>query len=196
VAEPVLVFPNGARYPLREEILIGRDPTNDLVLPSKSISREHARIMGVNRRWFVEDRGSFNGTLVNGYRIRPGSLLPLRHGDRVSIGPLTIVYWDPAAGADDEITEPLEEPAPAYSRPLSQLQLRVVRCLCADRPVRGVHERLPSNEEIAAALGTPGATDAVKAALRRAYVKAGVSHLPPHEKRRALCRIAHERGWL
>jgi pSer/pThr/pTyr-binding forkhead associated (FHA) protein len=196
VTEPVLVFPNGARYPLQEDIRIGRDAANDLVLPSKSISREHAVITRVNRRWFVEDRGSFNGTLLNGARIQPGSLLPLRHGDRVTIGRLTVVYSDPAAGADDEITEPQEEFAQAYSRPLSPLQLRVVRCLCAGRLVHGVHERLPSNEEIAAELGTPGATDAVKAALRRAYVKAGVSDLPPHEKRRALCRIARQRGWL
>jgi hypothetical protein len=197
VAQPILVFPNGARYPLQEDIRIGRDAANDLVLPSKSISREHALITRVNRRWFVEDRGSYNGTLLNGTRIPPGSLLPLRHGDRVSIGPLTMIYADPAAGADDENTEPQEGAAiEAYSRPLSPLQLRVVRCLCAGQLVQGVHERLPSNEEIAAALGTPGATDAVKAALRRAYVKAGVTHLPPHEKRRALCRIAQQRGWL
>jgi hypothetical protein len=196
MSDPVLVFPNGARYPLREEIRIGRDPGNDLVLPTKSISREHARLTSVNGRWFVEDRGSYNGTLLNGTRIPPGSLLPLRHGDRVSIGPLTVIYADPAAGADHEITEPQEGAVEAYSRPLSPLQLRVVRCLCAGRLVQGVHERLPSNEEIAAALGTPGATDAVKAALRRAYVKAGVTHLPPHEKRRALCRIAQQRGWL
>jgi pSer/pThr/pTyr-binding forkhead associated (FHA) protein len=196
MAEPVLVFPNGARYPLREDVRIGRDPGNDLVMPSKSISREHAQITRVNRRWFVEDRGSFNGTLVNGARIRPGTLLPLRDRDRVTIGPLTIVYSDPAGAADADATDPVEEAVEAYARPLSPLQLRVVRCLCSGRLVSGGHERLPSNEEIAAALGTPEATDAVKAALRRAYVKAGISDLPPHEKRRALCRIAEQRGWL
>jgi hypothetical protein len=36
----------------------------------------------------------------------------------------------------------------------------------------------------------------VKAALRRVYAKAGVSVLPAHAKRRALCRIARQRGWI
>lgn len=196
MTDPILLFPNGSRFPLREDIRIGRDPANDLVLPSKSISREHAQITRVNRRWFVEDRGSYNGTLLNGERIRPGLPLPLRHADRVTIGPLTVVYSAPTDRADDESTEALEERAQTYSRPLSPLQRRVVECLCAGLLVHRGHQRLPSNEEIAAALGTPGATDAVKAALRRAYVKAGVSDLPPHEKRRALCRVAQQRGWV
>jgi pSer/pThr/pTyr-binding forkhead associated (FHA) protein len=196
MSDAVLVFPNGARYPLREDIRIGRDPGNDLVLPTKSISREHAVITLINGRWFVEDRGSFNGTLVNGERIRPGSALRLRHADAVTIGPLTMVYSAPAETADEESTESLEEPTAPYGPPLSPLQQRVVGLLCARWLASGRFEHLPSNEEIAAALGTPGATDAVKAALRRAYAKAGVSGLPPHEKRRALCRIAHHRGWL
>jgi DNA-binding CsgD family transcriptional regulator len=55
---------------------------------------------------------------------------------------------------------------------------------------------LPSNEEIAARLGTPGATETVKAALRRAYAKAGLTGQPAHVKRRTLCRAARQRGWI
>src|SRR5206468_3509570 len=44
--------------------------------------------------------------------------------------------------------------------------------------------------------GLLAASGTVKAALRRAYAKAGVSNLPAHAKRRALCRIARERGWI
>ena len=57
-------------------------------------------------------------------------------------------------------------------------------------------ETLPSNQEIAAELGRPGATVTVKAALRRIYAKAGISDQPAHAKRRALCRIARQRGWV
>ena len=57
-------------------------------------------------------------------------------------------------------------------------------------------ETLPSNEQIAAQLGTPGATGTVKAALRRIYAKAGLSDQPAHAKRRALCRIARQNGWI
>ena len=52
------------------------------------------------------------------------------------------------------------------------------------------------HEEIAARLGTPGATETVKAALRRAYAKAGLTEGSPYAKRRALCKIARQRGWV
>jgi hypothetical protein len=195
VKPPSLVFPNGAEVPLGAPVRIGRDPGNDLVLPTKSISREHAVLTSVHGRWFVEDRGSVNGTRVNGERIRPGAPLRLRHGDRVTFGPLTIVFHDPGAADDADATESLDPAADALARTLSPLQRRVVGLLCGAWLEHGEHGRLPTNEEIAAALGTPGATDAVKAALRRAYAKAGVSGLPAHEKRRALCRLARQRGW-
>ena len=40
------------------------------------------------------------------------------------------------------------------------------------------------------------ASDADIAALRRIYTKAGLSALPAHAKRRALCRVARQRGWI
>jgi pSer/pThr/pTyr-binding forkhead associated (FHA) protein len=190
-----LVFPNGAEYPLSDDIHVGRDPGNELVLPTKSISREHAQITAINGRWFVEDRGSYNGTRVNGERIRPGTPLRLRDGDRVTIGPLTVVFRSPSLAADEENTESLEDEVGPLVRPLSPLQQRIVGLLCGRWFEQGERGPLPSNEEIAAALGTPGATDTVKAALRRAYRKAGISALPAHEKRRMLCRVARERGW-
>lgn len=195
VSSAYLTFPNGAEYLLEDTIRVGRDPANDLVLPTKSISREHALITTVNGRWFVEDRGSVNGTLVNGERIRPGSALRLRNSDRVTIGPLTIVFRCPAEAADEDVTESLSETPEPLSRQLSPLQQRVVSLLCGGWLENGERSALPRNDEIAAALGTPGATDTVKAALRRVYAKAGISGLPPHEKRRALCRIARQRGW-
>jgi pSer/pThr/pTyr-binding forkhead associated (FHA) protein len=195
VRDPYLVFPNGAEVPLAAPVRIGRDPGNDLVLPTKSISRDHALLTPVHGRWFVEDLGSVNGTRVNGTRIRPGAPLRLRDGDRVAVGPLTIVFHDPAAAADTEATESLDEAVEPLERALSPLQRRVVGLLCGSWLDEGESGPLPTNEEIAAALGTPGATDAVKAALRRAYAKAGVAGLPAHEKRRALCRLARQRGW-
>jgi pSer/pThr/pTyr-binding forkhead associated (FHA) protein len=196
VEDAYLVFPNAAEYPLREDVRVGRDPSNDLVLATKSISREHALITQINGRWFVEDRGSYNGTRVNGERIRPGAPLRLRDADRVTIGPLTVVFRSPAQASDAESTESIDEPVEPLARPLSPLQQRVVGLLCGGWLERGEGGPLPTNEEIAASLGTPGAADAVKAALRRAYAKAGVSGLPPHEKRRELCRVARRRGWL
>jgi DNA-binding CsgD family transcriptional regulator len=189
-----LIFNDGLERPLTGDLTIGRDEQNDLVLITKSVSREHARIVCEDERWYVEDRGSFNGTLLNGQRIQPGARLPLRHADRLQLGSQVILFSHPALADDPNRTDPGSEPA--VTRPLSPLQLQIVRCLCESWLGGGTLDQLPSNEEIAARLGTPGAVGTVKAALRRAYAKAGVSHLPAHSKRRALCRVAREHGWI
>jgi hypothetical protein len=195
VSEAYLVLPNGAHHPLSDELRVGRDPANDLVVPTKSVSREHAAILAVSGRWFVEDRGSYNGTRLNGERIRPGAPLPLRDADRLTIGPLTLVFRSPANASDDEATKSFEDALEPLTRPLSPLQRRVVGLLCRAWLDQGERGQPPTNKELAAALGTPGAVDAVKAALRRAYAKAGIGDLPPHEKRRLLCQVARRRGW-
>ena len=48
---------------------IGRLETCDVVLPSTSVSREHARIFIQNGRCYVEDMGSANGVIVDGQRV-------------------------------------------------------------------------------------------------------------------------------
>ena len=189
-----LIFSDGLERPLASELSVGRDPANDLVLVTKTVSREHARIVCEDGRWYVEDRGSFNGTLLNGQRVPPGTRLPLRHADRLQLGSQTMVFSQPAEADDPDRTETAQELP--VGRPLSPLQLQVVRLLAEPWLEGGTLDQLPSNEEIAAKLGTPGAAGTVKAALRRAYAKAGVSNLPAHAKRRALCRIARERGWI
>jgi hypothetical protein len=190
-----LIFPDGRELPLDTAATVGRDFDNSVVLQSRSVSRHHARLTDHEGRWFVEDRGSYNGTFVNDVRVQPGTQVPLRHADRLVFGSAGVIFSSPADHADGERTESIA-PGRVYARSLSPLQQQVVRCLCEPwLNGRGL-EQLPSNEEIAAQLGTPGATETVKAALRRAYAKAGLSEGAPHAKRRALCRIARERGWI
>jgi hypothetical protein len=189
-----LIFNDGLERRLDGDLTIGRDPASDLVLITKTVSREHARITHEGGRWYIEDRGSANGTLLNGHRIPPGTPLPLRHADRVQVGSQAMIFSQPAASEDPDRTETGAEIPVGPG--LSPLQLQVVRELCRPWLDGASLEELPSNEEIAARLGTPGAAGTVKAALRRAYAKAGVSGLAPHAKRRALCRIARERGWV
>ncbi len=49
--------------------VIGRHESCDIVLPSASVSRQHARIFVDNGRCFVEDMGSSNGVVVDGQRV-------------------------------------------------------------------------------------------------------------------------------
>jgi len=195
-AEIWLTFPDGSEHELNDTITIGRDTHNDLVMESAAVSRDHAALTFNDGRWYLEDRGSFNGTYLNGTRVVPGTPLPLRHADRISIGAETLLFSWPAQMQDPDTTEALDEVAAGNGAQLSSFQRQVVQCLCGPWLSGASLETLPSNEQIAAQLGTPGATGTVKAALRRIYAKAGLSDQPAHAKRRALCRIARQNGWV
>jgi FHA domain len=191
-----LTFPDGTEHELKESVTIGRDARNDVTFESASVSRHHAAVVLRDGRWYVEDRGSFNGTFLNGTRVQPGTPLPLRHADRISVGAETVLFSWPGQLRDPDTTEPLEEVVPRNGAQLSSFQRQVVQTLCGPWLAGASLESLPSNKQIAAELGTPGATGTVKAALRRIYAKAGLSDQPAHAKRRALCRVARQRGWV
>ena len=191
-----LTLPDGTEHELNGTVTIGRGEGNDITFESPSVSRDHAAVTLRDGRWYLEDRGSFNGTFLNGIRLQPGMPLPLRHSDRIGIGGETVLVSWPAQLHDPERTEPIEDIAAPDAVQLSPFQRQVVQCLCGPWLAGASLESLPSNEQIAAQLGTPGATETVKAALRRAYAKAGLSNQPAHAKRRALCRVARQRGWV
>jgi len=93
-AGPFLTDPNGHehRLPL-DTAIVGRAIECDVVIASKSVSREHTRIRREGRRWFVDDLGSTNGTYLNDERVT-GSLT-LMDGDILKIGDVTFVFHDP-----------------------------------------------------------------------------------------------------
>jgi pSer/pThr/pTyr-binding forkhead associated (FHA) protein len=195
-AETWLTFPDGGEHELTGTVAIGRNGDNDLVMGSAAVSREHAALTLRDGRWYLEDRGSFNGTYLNGTRVVPGTPLPLRHADGITIGSETLIFSWPAQRRDPDTTEPLEEVSAPNDNQLSAFQRQVVQALCAPWLAGASLETLPTNEDIAAALGTPGATGTVKAALRRIYAKAGLSDQPAHAKRRSLCRVARLNRWV
>jgi pSer/pThr/pTyr-binding forkhead associated (FHA) protein len=63
---------------------IGRDVNNSIVIDDSFASAEHALLTFRGRAWYVEDRGSTNGTWLNGQRVE--SYLPLGYGDELQIG--------------------------------------------------------------------------------------------------------------
>jgi pSer/pThr/pTyr-binding forkhead associated (FHA) protein len=191
-----LILPDGSERALSSEFTIGRAEENDLTIEKPTVSRHHAVVTEQGERWFLEDRGSFNGTFLNGSRIQAGAKVPLRHGDRIGFGAESVVFSAPGSLVDPEVTTALQTGPPALTRPLSPFQRQVVEVLCGGWLAGGSLDDLPTNEDIAARLGTPGATETVKAALRRAYAKAGLTEGSPYAKRRALCKIARQRGWV
>jgi len=182
-------------HPLRHALSIGREAGNDIVRPDSTVSRRHAMLVLAEGRWLIEDLGSANGTFVNDVRVPFGSPHPLRHGDRIVVGSDTLLFSWPAEGDDPERTDEHEALA-GEQEALTPFQRQLVRALCGAWVGNQTVDVLPSNEQLATYLGTPEAVGSVKAGLRRVYAKAGLSHLPPHAKRRALCRTARARGWL
>lgn len=78
----------GLQVPIGDaRILVGRAPGCDVVIPSNSVSREHAAIEAVNEAEglsvYVSDLGSSNGTQVNG---TPVVRTRLKANDKVRMG--------------------------------------------------------------------------------------------------------------
>jgi len=194
--DAALILPDGTVRALDAQLTLGRAHDNDVVLQKGGVSRLHARLLNDDGRWYVEDRGSLYGTQLNGVRLQPRLPYSLRHADRIVIGPDTFIFFARAQvdDPDDTARFALSEPD-GGERDLSPFQRQVVQALCAPWLAGGSLDDLPLNEEIAAQLGTPGATESVKAALRRAYAKAGLSH-ESAGKRRKLCVAARQRGWI
>jgi pSer/pThr/pTyr-binding forkhead associated (FHA) protein len=73
----------------RERVTIGRRADNDVCLPYPAVSAEHASVVTILSDSFLEDRGSTNGTLVNG---RPVVKHFLRDRDQIDIGRQKLVF--------------------------------------------------------------------------------------------------------
>ncbi|WP_437291589.1 sigma 54-interacting transcriptional regulator [Sorangium sp. So ce406] len=67
-------------------VVIGRDPTADVAIPERSLSRRHARFTFQRGDVLIEDLGSTNGTFLSGQRVEQGVLKP---GDEVVLGEIT-----------------------------------------------------------------------------------------------------------
>jgi len=91
---PYLTDPNGQEHRLSvQAAVIGRAVDCDVVVASKSVSRQHTRLCREGRRWLVEDLGSTNGTYLNGERVI--SRLTLLDGDNLKVGDVNFVFHDP-----------------------------------------------------------------------------------------------------
>lgn len=95
------------------EVVIGRDRACDVVVPERSISKRHARLIveatrvaGTKVRGnhkpalLVVDLGSQNGVAVNGRRLRSGGQDALCSGDVLDLGDVSLLLLDAGAFFD------------------------------------------------------------------------------------------------
>ncbi|RMH64119.1 MAG: FHA domain-containing protein [Cyanobacteria bacterium J003] len=76
----------------RQQVRIGRDPSNDMVLDHPVVSRFHARLYLQEGQWYIVDLNSANGTFVNNRRLEPRKPVVLPTGALVRIGPYSSVF--------------------------------------------------------------------------------------------------------
>jgi len=98
----------GQRLPLgKDTFILGRSQNCDLVIPSPSISRQHARIVRLQDKWHIEDMMSRNGTYINNQPITARTIL--KRNDRVRICDFEAVFYDASAPVT------LSQEVPAYT---------------------------------------------------------------------------------
>src|ERR1051326_5473910 len=114
----------GAAFTLEgDQITIGRDSTNEIVINDAEISRRHARLTFQGGKYVLEDLGSTNGTFVNGQRLAGPRVL--KAGEVVSFGEQIILVFEvnnidagatmvsPRASAVPSVSRPVGPPPPA-----------------------------------------------------------------------------------
>jgi pSer/pThr/pTyr-binding forkhead associated (FHA) protein len=79
---------------LASETLIGRGVTNDIVLPDRSLATRHARILHTGEGYSLENLTEEEATTRNGLTVAPGQSVPLRDGDLLGLGRLTLRFED------------------------------------------------------------------------------------------------------
>lgn len=84
---------------------IGRTPDNNIVLNHPQVSSRHALLHQIDGRFFLEDRGSANGTYVRGQRIPSGQKIAVQSGEKIYIGPMPLQIELSASGAADIVQE-------------------------------------------------------------------------------------------
>jgi hypothetical protein len=74
----------GRRYPLGDEITVGRAAGCQVTVDDTYVSQLHARVFTRDAQLFVEDLGSTNGTYLN--RVKVAGPMVMQKGDRLQVG--------------------------------------------------------------------------------------------------------------
>lgn len=106
----------------KDELSLGRDVNNDLVINDPEVSRKHARLIKEGDSYIFEDLGSTNGTFILGERLsKPTLLVPnskITIGERVQLS-YVVEGVDPSETviAPRHVPQPPVQPPAAYVPP-------------------------------------------------------------------------------
>jgi pSer/pThr/pTyr-binding forkhead associated (FHA) protein/uncharacterized RDD family membrane protein YckC len=92
----------------RADLSIGRDPTNDVVIPDALVSRRHARIVFDGREYRFHDCESANGSMLNGDRV---SERTLTDGDVLWLGASRLLFRAPEFATEGALAKVIQHPS-------------------------------------------------------------------------------------
>src|SRR6266480_7392337 len=82
-------FKGGTVTLTEEEVLVGRDPSNQLCIGDSSVSWRHCLIQRDAGRFSIKDLDSRNGTFIDGVPVKERAL---EDGDQIKIGDCVFLF--------------------------------------------------------------------------------------------------------
>ena len=132
----------------KDEVLVGRLPKNDIVIPETSISKLHARIFRKNGEFHIEDQ-STNGTFVNAKKLVKGRAQPIQSSDVIALGSYLIRIETGTAEKKSPTSSSELQPA-AKEKPASlSVEPAPLKQQPVPEPVAEKPERSPEDEKTA-----------------------------------------------
>lgn len=102
-------------FPLRDQhIDIGRDKGNSIVVADQKVSRHHVTLTPIDDTFILADKGSANGTYLNGVLV--SQAIRLKDQDKITVGDTTFLFSIEMPETDTLY----DHHAPAPSRPSAQ----------------------------------------------------------------------------
>lgn len=77
---------------------IGSDPKNHIVIKEDGVEAQHAEIRKEGDALYLSDLGSYQGTTVNGSKVKAN--FQLRSGDAIKVASVELMIVDPQPGAE------------------------------------------------------------------------------------------------
>ncbi len=163
-----------------ENFVVGRSSKADLTIPDRSMSRMHARFYQDQGKWFVEDLGSRNGTLLGGRPV--DHPLRLDHGAVIQVGSTSITLREATRPASSSIKTPLSHDSHTIFKSAAELlqepaEIRTDSATPMGEGLRRYADRLRLLTEVNQALDrTMSLDELLELILDRAF-----EHLGPEE---------------
>ncbi|WP_230660887.1 FHA domain-containing protein [Psychrobacter sp. I-STPA10] len=91
---------------INDSLTVGRGSDNDLVLGSKQVSREHAKLYVVNGQLYIKDLASSNGTYINDVALTAHKSTNIKADDMVAFANFQFQAKKPTVAAKTTTSKP------------------------------------------------------------------------------------------